>query len=113
MMKAMLSQPMAGKTDEEIIETRERAMSELREKGYEIVNTLFTDEWYSRENMEKRGVVQIPLCFLAKSLESMSLCHAAYFCKGWENARGCRIEHEAAKAYGLTILYEDDRALVE
>ena len=107
MIKAMLSQPMAGKTDKEIIETRERAMSELREKGYEIVNTLFTDEWYSRENMEKRGVVQIPLCFLAKSLENMSLCHAAYFCKGWENARGCRIEHEAAKAYGLTILYED------
>lgn len=107
MMKAMLSQPMAGKTDKEIIETRERAMSELREKGYEIVNTLFTDEWYSRENMEKRGVVQIPLCFLAKSLENMSLCHASYFCKGWENARGCRIEHEAAKAYGLTILYED------
>ena len=107
MMKAMLSQPMAGKADKEIIETRERAMSELGEKGYEIVNTLFTDEWYSRENMEKRGVVQIPLCFLAKSLENMSLCHAAYFCKGWENARGCRIEHEAAKAYGLTILYED------
>ena len=107
MMKAMLSQPMAGKTDKEIIETRERAMSELREKGYESVNTLFTDEWYSRENMEKRGVVQIPLCFLAKSLENMSLCHAAYFCKGWENARGCRNEHEAAKAYGLTILYED------
>ena len=107
MMKAMLSQPMAGKTDKEIIETRERAMSELREKGYEIVNTLFTDEWYSRENMEKRGVVQIPLCFLAKSLENMSLCHAAYFCKGWENARGCRIEHEVAKAYGLAILYED------
>lgn len=107
MMKAMLSQPMAGKTDKEIIETRERAISELREKGYEIVNTLFTDEWYSRENMEKRGVVQIPLCFLAKSLENMSLCYAAYFCKGWENARGCRIEHEAAKAYGLTILYED------
>lgn len=113
MMKAMLSQPMAGKTDKEIIETRERAMSELREKGYEIVNTLFTDEWYSMENMEKRGVVQIPLCFLAKSLENMSLCHAAYFCKGWENARGCRIEHEAAKAYGLAILYEDYRALVE
>ena len=107
MIKAMLSQPMAGKTDKEIIETRERAMSELREKGYEIVNTLFTDEWYSRENMEKRGVVQIPLCFLAKSLENMSLCHAAYFCKGWENARGCRIEHEVAKAYGLAILYED------
>lgn len=103
-MKAMLSQPMAGKTDEEIRATREKAIAVLKEKGYEIVNTLFTDEWYSKE---ERGVVQIPLCFLAKSLENMSLCHAAYFCKGWENARGCRIEHDAAVAYGLDVIYEE------
>lgn len=107
MKKAMLSQPMGGKTDEEIRETRERAIKALEEKGYEIVNTLFTDEWYSNENMIARGVVQIPLCFLAKSLENMSLCHAAYFCKGWENARGCKIEHEVARAYGLEIIYEE------
>lgn len=105
--KAMLSQPMAGKTEKEIIDTRNRAVTELEKRGYEIVNTLFTDEWYSQQSMKQRGVVQIPLCFLAKSLENMSLCHAAYFCKGWENARGCRIEHEAAKAYGLEIIYEE------
>lgn len=105
--KAMLSQPMNGKTDEEIVATREKAIKELEAKGYEIVNTLFTDEWYSREAMEERGVVQIPLCFLAKSLENMSKCHAAYFCKGWEDTRGCRIEHSAAFAYGLEIIYEE------
>ena len=81
-MKVMLSQPMAGKSDAEITATRERAVAALEGMGYEVVNTLFTDEWYSKESMEKRGVVQIPLCFLAKSLENMSLCHAAYFCKG-------------------------------
>lgn len=108
MMKAMLSQPMAGKTDEEIIATREKAVAALKAEGYEIVNTLFTDEWYNNKSMEERGVVQIPLCFLAKSLENMSLCHAAYFCKGWEKARGCRIEHDAAVAYGLDIFYEDE-----
>lgn len=107
-MKAMLSQPMAGKTDEEIKTTRDRAIKVLTSQGYEIVNTLFTDEWYSQERMEERGVVQIPLCFLAKSLENMSLCHVAYFCKGWEKTRGCRIEHEAAKEYGLEIMYEGD-----
>ena len=106
MEKAMLSQPMAGKTDEEIVATRNRAIKTLEEQGYSMVNTLFTDEWYSSKNMLKRGVVQIPLCFLAKSLKNMSLCHAVYFCKGWENARGCKIEHAAAEAYGLTILYE-------
>lgn len=106
-MKAMLSQPMAGKSEEEIIATRERAIQALKARGYEIVNTLFTDEWYSQDAMQQRGVVNIPLCFLAKSLENMSLCHAAYFCKGWEKARGCRVEHDAAKAYGLVIIYEE------
>jgi hypothetical protein len=88
--KAMISQPMAGKSDAEIVATREKAIHALESLGYEIVNTLFTDEWYSQDNMRKRGVVQVPLCFLARSLENMSLCHAAYFCKGWENAQGGR-----------------------
>ena len=63
MLKAMLSQPMGGKTQEEIVETRERAIRALQERGYEVVNTSFTDEWYGKEAMEARGVVQIPLCF--------------------------------------------------
>lgn len=107
MKKVMISQPMAGKTDDEIEANRDKAIASLTSKGYEIVNTLFTDEWYSKEKMEERGVVQIPLCFLAKSLENMSKCHAAYFCKGWEQARGCKIEHDTAVAYGLDIIYEE------
>lgn len=53
-MKAMLSQPMAGKSEEEIKATRKQAIKVLEEKGYEIVNTLFTDEWYSDEHMKER-----------------------------------------------------------
>ena len=105
--KAMFSQPMKGLTDEEIIKTREKAVAFLESKGYEVVNTFFTDEWYSNEAMKERGVVNIPMCFMAKSIEDMSLCHVAYFAKGFEKARGCRIEHEVAKAYGTEILYEE------
>lgn len=106
MKKIMVSQPMAGKSKEEIAKSREAAKAYAEANGFEFVNTLFTDEWYSKEKMAERGVVQIPLCFLAKSLTNMSLCHAAYFCKGWENARGCKIEHDAAVAYGLEIIHE-------
>ncbi len=105
-MKAMISQPMAGKTEQEIVATRERAMKALEKMGYAVVNTLFTDERYSSEAMKERGVENIPLCYLAESLTNMSLCNAAYFCAGWESARGCKIEHEAARAYGLEIIYE-------
>ena len=103
--RAMISQPMACKTAYEIIATRDLAVVKLRQMGYEVVNTLFTDEWYSDEAMRERGVVQVPLCYLAKSLENMSLCHVAYFCPGWEDTCGCRIEHDAAVAYGLEVMY--------
>lgn len=84
MKKAMLSQPMKGKTEEEIKATREKAIKVLEAKGYEIVNTLFTDEYYSLDHIKKHGVVQLRLYFLAKSLNNMSKCHAVYFCKGWD-----------------------------
>ena len=106
-MKAMFSQPMAGKTEAEIVETRNRAIKALGDMGYIVINTCFDDEWYSQYSMRLRGVVHIPICFLAKSIENMSLCDAAYFCKGWENARGCKIEHEVAKQYDMTIIYEE------
>lgn len=105
---AMISQPMNGLTNEEIEETRERAIKFLKKNGYKVVNTLFTDDWYSESAMEERGVVNIPICYLAKSLENMSLCDVAYFCDGWENCRGCRIEHEVAEAYGVDIIYAED-----
>lgn len=102
--KAMISQPMAGKTDAEIVEAREKAVAELEGMGYEVVNTLFTDE-----AMEGRGDMKIPLYiplhYLAMSLESMSSCNVVYFCPGWENARGCRIEHDAAAEYGLEVMH--------
>lgn len=106
MLKAMISQPMAGKSEEEIVSTRDKATEVLKSKSYEIMDTLFTNEWYDKSTDELE-VVHIPLYFLSKSLERMSLCNVVYFCKGWENARGCRIEHKAAAAYGLNIIYEE------
>lgn len=108
--KAMISQPMNGLTDEEIEKTRNKAIKHLERLGYKVVNTIFSDDWYSESVMKGRGVVNIPLCFLAKSLEKMSHCDVAYFCEGWEDARGCRIEHDAAEEYGLDIIYEEPEA---
>lgn len=51
--KAMFSQPINGLSDEEIIKTREKAMAFLESKGYEVVNTFFTVEWYSKEKIER------------------------------------------------------------
>lgn len=107
MKKAMFSQPLRGRSEAEIVQDRERATAALEAKGYEVVNTPVSDEWYSKEKMDERGVVNVPLCYLVKSLENMSKCHAVFFVKGWENARGCKIEHAVAEAYGLEIIEEE------
>ena len=107
--KVMISQPMAGKLRDEIFEVRAKAVLKLKDMGYEVVNTLFDGEWERKQNMEEKGVEKIPLYFLAKSLEKMSLCDAVYFCDGWEKTRGCYMEHEAAVAYGLKRIYEEKR----
>ena len=102
----MISQPMKGRSDEEINKTRNIAIDYAEQHNYRFINTLFTDEWYSDEYTKAREVVNIPLYFLAKSLANMSKCDAAYFAKGWETTRGCVLEHEVAKAYNVEIIYE-------
>lgn len=103
-MKAMISQPMAGFTKEEILKVKEEAVEFLKEHDYEIVNTFFDEEW--KEELEhNKDVVNVPLKYLAKSLNTMATCEVVYFCPGWEKARGCKIEHEVAQAYGLNIIY--------
>lgn len=103
-MKAMISQPMAGLTKEEILKVKEEAVAYLNAHNYEVVNTFFDEEW--KEELEhNKDVVNVPLKYLAKSLDTMATCEVVYFCPGWEKARGCKIEHEVAKAYDLNIIY--------
>ena len=106
-MKIMISQPMAGITDKEIEEVRERAKKVIEDAGDEFVSTFFKDDWETLSaKLEAEGVKQVSLHFLARSLLEMSKCDGVYFCKGWLKARGCVIEHQVAKSYGLYIFYE-------
>lgn len=44
---------------------------------------------------------------MAKSINAMGKVDAVYFTKDWMLARGCKIEREIAKAYGVKILDYD------
>jgi hypothetical protein len=107
MIKIMISQPMNGLTDEQILETKNRFLEFAKNENMEVVHTYFKDEWFAKIELKSIGVNQVPIYYLAKSLEKMALCNAVIFAKGWENARGCQIEHEVALQYGLDILYEE------
>ena len=103
MKKLFISQPMRGKTQEEILSVRERAIESAKRnlgEDVEVIDSYFED--YNPEN----GCV--PLKYLSKSLELLADADIAYFAKGWEEARGCRIENQCAIEYGIDVI-EDYR----
>lgn len=101
-LSIMISQPMNNLSSEKIIKIRENAIHTLETFGYDVIDNFFTDDGFITDDIK-----HTPVAYLAKSIEKMSKCDAVYFIKGWETARGCKIEHEIAKAYGLAIIYEE------
>lgn len=105
---AMISQPICGKTIEEIKATREKAVQALKEIGYEPIDIPFLEEWYnSKASLKQSSVVTVPEYFVAELFIRITRSNAIYFCKGWKNAVGCWLDHNAASAYGLKIIYEE------
>lgn len=101
-MKLFISQPMRGRSDEEILEERERIKKNFPDD--EIIDSFFEDYEPTTGNMA--------LKYLAKSIELLADADTAVFCEGFEKARGCMIEYQCAVAYGIEIRYaeslEDD-----
>lgn len=94
MKKLFISQPMGGKTDEEILTVRKQAIekaSELVGEPVEVIDSFF----------RSAPVGAKALWFLGKSLELLADADVAYFAPGWSDARGCIIEYDCAIAYGI------------
>lgn len=101
MKKIFISQPMNGLTDDEITRKRESAIKKLERfmhgEEFEIIDSFFEAAPYDVK----------PLWFLGKSLELLSTADYALFLKGWEKARGCKIENTCAQEYGIQTIYEE------
>ena len=95
-MKIMISQPMNGKTNEQIREERAELVEKLEKLGNEVVDTIISD---FDDNTD-------PILYLAKSIEFIADVDGVVFMSGWEKARGCKIEHDVAVNYGKKVFYE-------
>lgn len=98
MKKIMISQPMRGKTNELIKEERKVLVQEFENEGYEVLDTVFDE---APKNVDEAT------WFLSKSIEYLAQADIIFFMKGWEKARGCKIEHEIAVEYDKEIFYEN------
>ena len=101
-MKVFISQVMRGLTDEEILKTREEAIKFAKTTiGLASGDTIeIIDSFFQSAPAEAK-----PLWFLGKSLELLSTADVCLFVGDWENARGCRIEHECCVQYGISRIY--------
>lgn len=93
-MKMMISQPMRGKTNEQIRAERAELILKLEAEGYEVIDTVL-------DISENKS----PLFYLSKSIELLDKADAVVFMSGWQQARGCRIEEICAKEYGKFLMY--------
>ena len=101
MKKLFISQPMKGKTDEQILAERERAIEAAKELVGEEVEII--DSFFQAAPADAK-----PLWFLGKSLELLSYADVAYFAPGWNQFRGCKIEHECAVQYGIDRIESEE-----
>ena len=95
----MISQPMRGKTNEQIRKEREQLVKKLKSEGHEVIDTII--------NEEPPKDINEAIYYLSKSIEFIGKVDAVYFMKGWEKARGCKIEHEVAVEYDKQLFYEN------
>lgn len=97
MKKLFISQPMVGRTDEEIFKEREKAILEAKKiLGDDIV---VIDSFCTEE--------RTPLGYLAFSIEKLSEADVAYFGKDWQDYRGCKIEHRCAVDYDIEVIMSE------
>ena len=78
-MKVMISQPMNGRTEEQIKEERKRIVDNFEKMHIEVINRLFTEEAPEDCN--------IAVYYLGKSISAMKDIDAIYMCDNWKEAR--------------------------
>lgn len=96
----MISQPMRGLSDEEILRVREEVRNKMEQMGFR-----FVDSFFNEFDKETKDVKNVPIYYLSKSIEKMSQCDVVVFVDGWDKARGCQIEHDVAEKYELEVRY--------
>lgn len=97
MKNVMISQPMNGKSLEEIIEERKDIIKVLKKEGYNVMDTIIKNTGNKLEDIH----------YLLASLEFLINADYIFFMQGWEKSRGCKIEHLVAVEYGKKIMYEN------
>ena len=108
-----ISQPMSGKSEEEILATRQKEIEKIHQffdaDGVEIniIDSYIDDA--TRKCFEEHigDGINWDIHWLSQSLKMLAMADIIWLCEGWEHSKGCNIELECAIQYGLVIVYPE------
>ena len=94
--KLFISQPISGRTDEEIINEQDTIRDKIKDKydDVELVNTFLTFAPFRSSLM----------MILGMSIKMLFGTDVAVFAKGWEKEKECQVEHIVCEKYGIKII---------
>ena len=95
-IKIFISQPMSGKTDEEIVNTREVAEALITAKYW------YEDITFIPSFIKKANDIN-PIFCLGSAIMKLADADIAFFLPGWKESRGCLIEYEVCERYGIEV----------
>jgi len=97
MMQVFISQPMAGLTENEIFATRNDICNKFNIEAEELI------ESYRKDNVPHKDVNTNVWC-LGDSIRLMAFANLVIFAPGWEEARGCLMEHDICTLYEIPFI---------
>ena len=108
-----ISQPMTGKSEEEILATRQKEIEKIHQlfdaDGVEIniIDSYIDDATRKHFKEHVSDDINWDIFWLSQSLERLAMADMIWLCDGWEYSKGCNVELECAIQYGLVIVYPE------
>lgn len=100
-MRVFISQPMNGRKDQDIKIERAEIVDKFNKMDIEVVDS------YIKKDAPKH-IKHPEVYYLGRGIyDFLHSVDAVYFADGWEQNRGCRIEHQICMEYGIKCLYSD------
>ena len=69
---------------------------ELGQKGFDAVTPFDVSPDSNASYAEHMG----------RDIQALLECDAVYFCRGWQDSKGCQAEYEVAKIYSKQMVFE-------
>ena len=110
-----ISQPMSGKSEEEILATRQKEIEKIHQlfdaDGVEIniIASYIDDATRKHFKEHVSDNINWDIFWLSQSLERLAMADMIWLCEGWEYSKGCNVELECAIQYGVCVVYPEWR----